>query len=334
MKKGLFRPENCLLPIALAAGVLLGSEIPVIRFFCFWLLISLLSLCADGAFCLDAARQTSLRQVDRRFFGSIVQVLIGTAVAAALMPLLKRPLEGRVWIIVAAGVTIIEQLFVERLRAHDRATDAVVLAIMNALLLTVGFAFDSLFPAPGMGVAAGAGLGLIVALLTLTIVPPQGFSAVPACYARGPKALLQNLLYPAVLIGVGYAANMLPTILEIMAGMIVWRGARTVCRRSPAESAPLNFWLMLICAGLTAAALFVPGIMWFAACVDLAMLCAIVVFAHISWRNAVGAALLIAAFAVMSVGGLPQNAVYIIGCVSAAAAVVINVRHAFLRSAR
>ncbi len=331
MKKGLFRYESLLFPLACLCGLLLGNDSQAIHFFCLWLLVSLCSLCADGAFRNAAARQGSLRQVDRRFFGSIAQALLGTGIVIVLLPLLNLSIAKNIWMTVAAGAASINLLFVERLRAHNRGADAKILAFINALLLTVGFAFDPQMPAPGMGVAAGAGLTLIISVLTLVIVPSVGFSIVPRCIARAPAAIVQDLLYPAAAIALCYTQHAEPSFPCLLAGMILWRGARTVCRRSESESAPLNFWITLASAAITAAALFDSRLAEAAIYIDLAVLCAAIVFAHLSWRIAFGTILICAVCVLSPLNLVPQNWTYIIGSVLCAAAPLLNLKHAYRR---
>ena len=115
------------------------------------------------------------------------------------------------------------------------------------------------------------------------------------------------------------------------AGWMLWRGARTVCRRSESESAPLNFWITAITGAAIIAALFLPQLMWVSACLTLAMLCSAIVFAHFSVRIAMGAALLIGAQALSILHPLPQTAIYIICSVLSIAAPIINLQHAFLK---
>ena len=88
MNNRLFRWENCFPPAACLIGALLGYEAPVLRFMAAWLSVSLTSLCADGAFCIAATRQTSFRKLDRCFCGAHIQLFIGAIAAIAVSYLL------------------------------------------------------------------------------------------------------------------------------------------------------------------------------------------------------------------------------------------------------
>lgn len=315
MKKRLFRWENCFLPLACLIGALLGQEALAIRFFAAQSIISLFTMCADGAFCIDAARQGSLRQVDRRFCGSIVQIAIGALVAGFAG---YWYLKGDVWLpaaglLCAALLACITQLHVERLHAHNQRRDARILALLQALLAIAGFGLDTSFPVPGKALCLALLAGAIIANAALLIAPCRGFSAVPRCYARAPQALWQNMLYPAAVCIAALAHGKMPPAIPVLAGWVLWRGARTVCRRSESESAPLCFWIAAICGAANIAALFIPQLRILSAYLTLAMLCIVIVFAHFSLRTAIATLLLIAAALLPILNPLPQIPQYIIG---------------------
>ena len=329
MKNRLFRWENCFLAAACLIGALLGHETLALRFMVSWLLVSLTSLCADGAFCIAATRQSSFRKLDRCFCGGIIQLLIGILAAVLVSIFLENGKNA--WMIGAAGLFGMNQLCVERLNAYNRRMDARIAAFLPALLLTVGFAFDSLLPQSGMIVCIAMGLGAVISAFSLIFAPMACFSIAPPNYACAPRAIWQNLLYPAAVCGACWAHGKALPVSAMAAGWMLWRGARTVCRRSESESAPLNFWITAITGAAIIASLFLPQLMWVSACLTLAMLCSAIVFAHFSVRIAVGAALLIGAQALSILHPLPQTAIYIICSVLSIAAPIINLQHAFLK---
>ena len=329
MKNRLFRWENCFPPAACLIGALLGYEAPALRFMAAWLSVSLTSLCADGAFCIAATRQTSFRKLDRCFCGAHIQLFIGAIAAIAVSYLLGY--GGARRMISAAYLFLIGQLAVERLYAHNRRMDARIAALLIALLLLLGFAFDSLLPPSGRIACIAMCIGVGISALSLILAPMEGLSIAPSNYACTPRAIWQNLLYPAAVCGACWARGAALPVSAMAAGWMLWRGARTACRRSESESAPLNFWITAVTGAAIIASLFLPQLMWLSACMTLAMLCSAIVFAHISVRIAAGAALLTGAQALSILHPLPQTAIYIICSVLSAAAPVINLRHAFLR---
>ena len=199
MKNRLFRWENCFLPAACLIGALLGHETLALRFMVSWLLISLTSLCADGAFCIAATRQSSFRKLDRCCCGAYIQLLIGILAAVLISIFLENGKNA--WMIGAAGLFGMNQLCVERLNAYNRWMDARIAAFLPALLLTVGFAFDSLLPQSGMIVCIAMGLGEVISAFSLIFAPMACFSIAPPNYACAPRAIWQNLLYPAAVCG-------------------------------------------------------------------------------------------------------------------------------------
>ena len=118
------------------------------------------------------------------------------------------------------------------------------------------------------------------------------------------------------------------SLLPFLAGFALWRLSRTVCRRSADESRPLNLLLLAVNAAMIAAAGFFPGLTEVCYCTMTALVCAMVVFLHIGWRNLVGTALLIAAFACIYLK--IEYAGYIaVGC--GLIAVILNLKNAFLK---
>ena len=330
MKNRLFRWENCFLPAACLIGALLGHETLALRFMVSWLLVSLTSLCADGAFCIAATRQSSFRKLDRCFCGAYIQLLIGILPAVLVSIFLENGKNA--WMIGAAVFFGINQLCVEALHAYNRRKSACIAAFLHALLLLLGFILNHLLQSiPVTPIDFAMVLGLGISELFIIFVPFENLSIAPPNYACAPRAIWQNLLYPAAVCGACWAHGKALPVSAIAAGWMLWRGARTVCRRSESESAPLNFWITAITGAAIIAALFLPQLMWVSACLTLAMLCSAIVFAHFSVRIAMGAALLIGAQALSILHPLPQTAIYIICSVLSIAAPLTNLRHAFLK---
>ena len=329
MKNRLFRWENCFLAAACLIGALLGHETLALRFMVSWLLVSLTSLCADGAFCIAATRQSSFRKLDRCLCGAYIQLLIGEFASLSVSRLIGY--DDSRWMNFAAYFCLNGILFVENLHAYNQRKNARIAAFLSALLLVLGFVFDSQQSDMGMIVCVAALIGFGISEFFIIFVPVEKLSLAPPNYACAPRAIWQNLLYPAAVCGACWAHGKALPVSAMAAGWMLWRGARTVCRRSESESAPLNFWITAITGAAIIAALFLPQLMWVSACLTLAMLCSAIVFAHFSVRIAMGAALLIGAQALSILHPLPQTAIYIICSVLSIAAPVINLRHAFLK---
>ncbi len=329
MKNRLFRWENCFLPAACLIGALLGHETLALRFMVSWLLVSLTSLCADGAFCIAATRQSSFRKLDRCLCGAYIQLLIGEFASLSVSRLIGY--DDSRWMNFAAYFCLNGILFVENLHAYNQRKNARIAAFLSALLLVLGFVFDSQQSDMGMIVCVAALIGFGISEFFIIFVPVEKLSLAPPNYACAPRAIWQNLLYPAAVCGACWAHGKALPVSAMAAGWMLWRGARTVCRRSESESAPLNFWITAIAGAAIIAALFLPQLMWVSACLTLAMLCSAIVFAHFSVRIAMGAALLIGAQALSILHPLPQTAIYIICSVLSIAAPLTNLRHAFLK---
>ncbi len=329
MKNRLFRWENCFLAAACLIGALLGHETLALRFMVSWLLVSLTSLCADGAFCIAATRQSSFRKLDRCLCGAYIQLLIGEFASLSVSRLIGY--DDSRWMNFAAYFCLNGILFVENLHAYNQRKNARIAAFLSALLLVLGFVFDSQQSDMGMIVCVAALIGFGISEFFIIFVPVEKLSLAPPNYACAPRAIWQNLLYPAAVCGACWAHGKALPVSAMAAGWMLWRGARTVCRRSESESAPLNFWITAITGAAIIAALFLPQLMWVSACLTLAMLCSAIVFAHFSVRIAMGAALLIGAQALSILHPLPQTAIYIICSVLSIAAPLTNLRHAFLK---
>jgi len=227
------------------------------------------------------------------------------------------------------GITV-EQLFEERMFALSQRTDGVVLSVVSSLLLLAGLLMDFsggvAAPVQGFYAACGAGLGAVISVAAAYGVEPmRAFSLKPVNIAFFPRAAVQSLLFPAVgLLLRGFTA-------DFFAALAIWRIARTLCRRSHDESRPLNLLLTAVC-GLTAvAALWFAPLAIYAAAAACAMLCAVIVFCAPGWRIYAGAALIAAACAQQTFGLLPAAWTIPVVLACSAAAVILNLKKAFLR---
>lgn len=333
MNQRLARPSAMLFPaLCLIAALLRGAE-TVFLLLVFYFSFQLLTLCAPDAFRNAAAREPGVRRVDKRFGGAIAQILIGAAVLAAGLYFMPKPGETDTFTMTsiilpaaAALLIIIEQTFEERMFALGRPIDGSLLALIANLLLAVGLAF------PGENceiLAASAAAGTLIALIASPMVAPmKSFSLLPRNYGYSPKAAAQTLLYPA-------AAAALMNFIEIdlphaLAGWILWRLARTTCRRAADESRPMNLTLITVCACAVGASVFLPWMAPYALACLLALICACVVFLAPSARLYIGVGLLLIADARHYFINFTIYA-QVAACVLAAAAIILNLKNALLR---
>ena len=351
MNGRLMRPTAALFPLALLIAAAMGRA-QAASLGLLYYGIQLCTLCAVDCFRNGAAREAGVRRVDRRFGGGIFQMMLGIGLMLAAMllcPVLKKQFSAALF--AAAGCVTLEQLFEERMFALGRRLDGIVLSGIANLLLVAGLMLDG-----AGGVEAnlplaldapftlgGAALGALIALGTAYLVEPaHGFSLKPVNLALMPRACVQTLLYPAAALALVAALRDASVRAEpLLYGMILWRLARTTCRRTDEESRPLNLLLMAL--------MVMPAIVWalrsdgtlcgvelrpFAAASLLAGICAGAVFCAPAWRYWLGCALLLAAGALNALHPLPGvwNAVAVCAC--SLLALVLNLHRAFLRRAK
>ena len=355
MNGRLMRPTAALFPLAALIAVAMGSALAG-RLVLLYHAMQLCTLCAVDCFRNGAAREPGVRRADRRFGGGITQLVLGMGLLLAgmlLCPVLKPHFNAGLF--AAAGCVTLEQLFEERMYALGRRVDGVVLSVIANLLLVAGLLLDG---AGGVELElphvedcpftlGGAALGALIALGTAYLVEPgHGFSLKPVNLALFPRACVQTLLYPAAALAIAAVLpedvrGMYVGLEPLLYGLILWRLARTTCRRTDEESRPLNLLLMALMA--------IPAIIWalrpdgtlrgmellpFAAAALLAGICAGIVFCAPAWRYWLGCALLLAAGALDVLQPLPEMWNMAAGCVCCMIALVLNLHTAFLRKAK
>lgn len=344
MNRMLLRPTAALFPlIGLAATLLNGTDLTM-RLFGGYFLVQLFSLCAADCFRNAAAQEPGVRRVDRRFGGALTQLSVGGGILLLLCA--THHFESNWPMAVAAILISFEQMFEERVFALARRMDGAILnLITNALLLT-GLLLDGgkglSGPLPEFFTLCAAALGVAIAAgASYAVESPHGFSLKPVNYALAPRACLQTLLYPAA--GAGFCLVLsrttsasFQTILQsnfsaLLIGLILWRLARTVCRRSPDESLPLNLLMISLAALSIAVAAWMPGLRAWALPVELALICAAATFCAPSVRLWCGIALTAAALALTQANPFisPFNA--IVASLCATVAILLNLKHAFLK---
>ena len=356
MNQRLMRPTAALFPLAALIAAALGGGALAGQLMLLYYALQLFSLCAVDCFRNGAAREAGVRRADRRFGGGITQLALGiglTLAAMLLFPALKPHFSAGLF--AAAGCVTLEQLFEERMYALGRRVDGVVLSTIANLLLAAGMLLDG---AGGVELAlplaldapftlSGAALGALIALITAYAVEPaHGFSLTPVNLALMPRSCVQTLLYPAAALAIAAA---LPGEIRqgyvrleaLLYGLILWRLARTTCRRTNEESRPLNLLLVTLTAIPAAIGAVFPeltlcglSMMSFASAAALAALCAGAVFCAPAWRYWLGFALVLAADALLVMNPLPEMWNMAAICACCLAAVVLNLHRAFLRQAK
>ena len=344
MKNRLMRPAAALFPITLLAGFYFGWSSIVAELTLFYLFMQLFSLCAVDCFRNAAAREPGRRRVDKRFWGSLLPLLLSPAICTALA--IWRGDSHRFELIAAAWCILIEQLFEERLYTLNHRGDGNLLSLISSGLLFTGLMLDSAngLPMPfylqGFYTTAASALGMFIAVIaSLFIATPKGFSWIRRNLGFAAKAMLQTVRCPALFFAIaaynidwradypilvfrsGFAKAMLPAL-------ILWRLARTTCRRSADESRPLNLLLVtavsaLVIAGLRFDFLIAPALSAY-----IALLCALIVFLRPSWRNIGGTVLIFLALMAIVMEISHHMPIAIACCLIA---IGINLKNAFLK---
>ncbi len=349
--RGLMRPAAALFPLAgLVAMVAGGGELPwslLLHYF----IIQLFTLCAVASFRNGAAREPGVRRVDRRFGGALAQLALGGLLLAIVWFKAGFPKNLSVGMFAAAGCVTLEQLFEERMYALGRRVDGAILSVIANVLLLAGLLLDA---ADGIELAGAgrigcpftlglAALGVLIAVgSSYAVEPAHGFSVKPVNLAQSPTACAQTLLYPAAALGSSIAlpATMRTATIAapLFCGLILWRLARTVCRRTREESRPLNLMLICLAAVPALVAGVLPelcicgaGLIYYAVAAALAVVCAAIVFCAPSLRLWSGIALLVAGDALLALRPLPGNWSAFAGCACAVLAALLNAHRAFMR---
>lgn len=329
------RPTAALFPAVCLIAALFGRAPLTAFLLIFYFILEAFTLCAPDAFRNAAARETGVRRVDRRFGGALMQILIGCTAFAAFVCFVLQVndffygLSEICQLAGCAALIIIEHTFEERMYALGRPMDGALLAWISNLLLAAGIFLtgDS-----ELILLILTGLAVLISLITsLFVAPFKSFSLVPRNYGFSPKAIVQTLLYPAVAAaGMNFFGIDLP---HALAGWILWRLARTVCRRSQDESLPMNLLLIAVCAVAVGMSIFFPVAVSYAYTCLAALVCAIIVFLAPSLRLYAGTALLLLAAAELNFGFLPENARTAVLALPTVA-IVLNLKNALRKKVR
>ena len=291
MKRRLMRPGAAFFPLALLISALFGDELTVFLFLLLWYALQITTLAAPEAFRNAAAREPGVRRVGRRFWGGIMQCLLGGALLIVPIAMLSRELMLQNDLVVLAGsafLIIIEQMFEERMFALSRNVDGTLMSLISNALLTVGLMFTGaddpgLLQNPWLPGCCGAA-ALIAAVLTFVLAGGKGFTLLPVNCGFAPKAMLQVFLYPAAVTAASIVLKVAVDARHILAGLILWQLSRTVYRRARTESKPLDWLLTVACAVFAILACLHPAFLPYAVCCTTAFVCAAVMYNHPSVR--------------------------------------------------
>jgi len=314
MKRRLMRPSAAFFPLALLVSAIFGNEITTLAFLLLWYLLQIATLCAPAAFRIAAAREPGVRRVGRCFWGGIAQCIIGGAlvfVPIASLASSAAYTSGFIALAAAAFLIIIEHMFEERIFALGRKVDGTLLSLISNGFLLLGLLLDAgnALKAPEIysrllgrtaelgnfyllcGCAASVVISIVLSLL---IAPGKGFTPLPLNCRFAPKALLQELLYPAAaaMVIVTLPGNSIFTH-HLLLGLMLWQLSRTVCRRTESESRKLDWLLLGISAALAVLACLHPAFFPYALCCGLALICAAAVYLAPSVRIYAGMAVVI-----------------------------------------
>jgi len=346
LRRNLFRPSDAFFPLVGLLCALLGYRTRIMNFFFMYFLIQLCSLCCAGAFRNAATRELSVRRVEKRFGGALVQLVFGVGIMFAGVHYLKlaniRSMSF-IALTASAALKILEQLFEEYLFASKKQTDAMLLSLISNVLLACGLIMDATGGIPlyfdSFYTLCTAGIGVAVGFfISCMVVRAPRISLLPRNLGYVPKAIFQTLLYPVLAMAAIYLYDF--PLIAAMAGLIPWRLARTVCRRSQDESRPLDLLLMFFSAFSLMVILLIntyppyDALMPYAYAFFAAMLCAELVFCAPSVRLYLGTLMVAGAGVIMHIFPFADDLV-VLNPLSAAAlcsgAIFLNFKNAFLK---
>ena len=346
LRRKLFRPSDAFFPLVGLLCTLLGYRTRITNFFFMYFLIQLCSLCCADAFRNAAARELSVRKLEKRFGGALVQLVLGVAIVCGGVHHLKLANIRSLSFIALTGsaaLKIFEQLFEEYLFASKKNTDGMLLSLLSNVLLAFGLIMDATGGIPlyfdsfytlcttGIGVAVGF-------FISCMVVRAPRISLLPRNLGYAPKAVFQVLLYPALAMAAIHFYDF--PLIPAMAGLIPWRLARTVCRRSQDESRPLDLLLVFFSAFTLMIILLIntyppyDAYLPYAYAFYAAQLCAVLVFCAPSVRLYLGTLMIAGAGAIMYIFPFADELVVLNPLCAAllcAGAIFLNMKNAFLK---
>lgn len=347
LRRNLIRPSDAFFPLVGLLCALLGYRTRITNFFFMYFLIQLCSFCCADSFRNAAARELNVRKLEKRFGGALVQLVLGVAIVCGGVHHLKLANIRNLSFIALTGsaaLKIFEQLFEEYLFASKKHTDGMMLSLISNVLLAAGLIMDATGGIPlyfdSFYTLCTAGIGMVLGFfISCMVVRAPRISLLPRNLGYAPKAIFQVLLYPALAMAAIYFYDF--PLIPALAGLIPWRLARTVCRRSKAESRPLDLMLVFISAFSLMLILLVntyppyTKYLPYAYAFYAALLCAELVFCAPSVRLYLGTLMIAGAGAIMHIFPFADELV-VLNPISAAVlcggAVLLNMKNAFLKT--
>ena len=250
------RFSDALLPGSLLISALLGREAVAFCLFAALYAVKLCSLAAADGLRAAFARQPSMRYVQ----GSALVALLLQLPGAAIVALTSRltGLSAPYFPFIACGLLLnIEHVFYEYLFAAGDGRSATLCRGITALLTLAGMLLcappGARMSLPGefeavfllIPCAASALVGLLISLASGGRLRPK---MNPEVLRRAPASLLRTFLFPVLAIAALVLLKPDPlTALPLFAGLTLYEPCRAPFRRTPSESAGMNFFLLAAC---------------------------------------------------------------------------------------
>lgn len=258
-RRGLCRPSDAFLPLALLAATLLGRDAAARWLFFALYGVKLLALATSNGLRTAFARQPAMRWVQGSALVSLLLQLAGAAAAAPLAALV--PGAPPALALAGCGLLLnIEHVFYEYLFAVGDGRSAALSRGITAVLALSGLllcvppewaappaAFDPVWPLVTCGLSAGvaAVIGLCMGGRLKPRLNPEALRCAPA-------SMLRTALYPALALAATLWAGLpIATFLPLFAGLALYEPCRSAFRRTGPEVPPLLRALLIAC-GLAA----------------------------------------------------------------------------------
>jgi len=165
-----------------------------------------------------------------------------------------------------------------------------LLSLISSALVLLGLMLDAkgvihVSEITNLCLLCGCAASVVISIVTsLLIAPGKGFTLLPVNCGFAPKALLQELLYPAAALLLTAAGVGGIDIRHFIVGWLLWRLARTICRRTQRESKPLDWLLTIVSAVFAVLACLHPAFLPYALCCCAAFICAAIMYCAPSVR--------------------------------------------------
>lgn len=226
MKKLPFRLSSLLLPSAFAIASVAGASNDISNIFILYTILLLISCAGPGSFRNAACAEPGIRRVDARFLGSAIICAVSGLIMVLCAILRISPEICTISCAISAVAILFEQLYEERLYAIGRSIDANLLSVVTSILFLGSALLGNCM--------IGAIIGCALALLITCFNQPIKYRKPIFSFNYAPRALLQDLLCPAIL-AVGLKLNLFTSVSAYF-GWSFNRLCRTFARCSSDET--------------------------------------------------------------------------------------------------